>query len=355
MDLPTRLNLNDSILKAAQAILDKGKEEKPVVKEETLTELRQTVTTTDATPSDTVERVRARLRAPTIINRSLSLARRAVTSGVGAVVGFGLDSSSTNDGEREELDRINSLSPEDRARELDAPDPRIPSNIQQRTDAPRNDTPSNDGPAAQAEPQAEPQSRTEPQRTQSNDGPTAELPPITVTAERPARAAPRPARSPADDSSDRLNAISLGQSVADRGGEPAADAAPRNSGEEDAANNMRRRRREIASEEVIHPRTRKKKLVNPQIDFNPDTKDVKEAVVTKGRIASSKRITKALQDIVAKGEAKEYKFEDGTSVKIEPAMARIALNKYNAKSDFEKAQAAKVMRNSYKEFLTSVR
>lgn len=329
MELPKRLNLSDSILKAAQEILDKSN----AVKEETLVELRQTALSTNTLTPELNVNLRSRLA--TAASRGASLARRVAGGSAAIILDPILNSSPANEGEPEALRQ--NMSPEDRARH-----DRLNSGQEQGR---FNDNDS---------PQATPQAQTAPQSTQSNDVPTTELPPITVTADR--IRSPRVAtRTAADDSADRLNAISLGQSVAERGGTPAPDSEPQNDAERDAANNMRRRRREIASEEVIHPRRKKKKLINPQIEFNPETKDVKEAVVTYGKIKSSKRITKALQDIISKGQAKEYKFEDGTTVKIEPAMARIALNKYNAMSDFDKAQAAKTMRNSYKEFLTSIR
>lgn len=74
-----------------------------------------------------------------------------------------------------------------------------------------------------------------------------------------------------------------------------------------------------------------------------------------GKIASSKRITKALQDVVDNDEAREYTFDDGTTGMIEPGMAKIALAKYNSLSPFEKAKAAEYMRGSYKNYIRAIK
>lgn len=74
-----------------------------------------------------------------------------------------------------------------------------------------------------------------------------------------------------------------------------------------------------------------------------------------GKIASSKRITKALQDSVDSNEPREYTFDDGTTGIIEPSMAKLALTKYNSLSPFEKAKAAEYMRGSYKNYIRAIK
>lgn len=74
-----------------------------------------------------------------------------------------------------------------------------------------------------------------------------------------------------------------------------------------------------------------------------------------GKIASSKRITKALQDAVNSNEPREYTFDDGTLGMIEPSMAKLALAKYNSLSPFEKAAAAEYMRGSYKNYVRAIK
>ena len=74
-----------------------------------------------------------------------------------------------------------------------------------------------------------------------------------------------------------------------------------------------------------------------------------------GKIKSSKRITKALQDAAESGEPKEYRFDDGTVGLLQPSMAKIVLQTYNSLSPFEQAKAAEYMRGSYKNFLRAVK
>lgn len=74
-----------------------------------------------------------------------------------------------------------------------------------------------------------------------------------------------------------------------------------------------------------------------------------------GKIKSSKRITKALQDVISSGEPKEYRFEDGTVGILQPSMAKIMMNTYNSLSPFEQAKASEYMRGSYKNFLRAVK
>ena len=71
-----------------------------------------------------------------------------------------------------------------------------------------------------------------------------------------------------------------------------------------------------------------------------------------GKIKSSKRIVKTLQKVLEKGEPEDFQFENGTTVTLQPAMARMAVGYYNKLSEFEKAQAAKIMRQSFKDFLS---
>jgi hypothetical protein len=71
-----------------------------------------------------------------------------------------------------------------------------------------------------------------------------------------------------------------------------------------------------------------------------------------GKIKSSKRIVKTLQKVLERGEPKDFQFENGTTVTLQPAMARMAIGYYNKLSEFEKAQAAKLMRQSFRDFLS---
>ena len=71
-----------------------------------------------------------------------------------------------------------------------------------------------------------------------------------------------------------------------------------------------------------------------------------------GKIKSSKRIIKTLQKVLERGEPEDFQFENGTTVTLQPAMARMAVGYYNKLSEFEKAQAAKIMRQSFKDFLS---
>lgn len=227
-------------------------------------------------------------------------------------------------------------------------------------------------PTPSAPPSAPPTS--EPPASTTPPASTRPTPPVPASTAAPTR---RAAAAASGDSADRLNAISLGQTVAARGGEPSAEATPRSSEERAAATNIKNRRREIANEETLFELRKKKdksnlnkvskKNQNPQIVLNPST-DPRVTVESNcldeagtasathtGKIKSSKRITKALQDIMQKGEAKDYHFEDGTTVRIEPSMARLALQKYNSLSDFEKAKAASTMRKSYKDYLSMIK
>jgi hypothetical protein len=74
-----------------------------------------------------------------------------------------------------------------------------------------------------------------------------------------------------------------------------------------------------------------------------------------GKIKSSKRITKALQDIITGGEPKEYRFEDGSVGMLQPSMAKVMMDKYYSLSPFEQSRAAQYMRGSYKNFLRAVK
>lgn len=74
-----------------------------------------------------------------------------------------------------------------------------------------------------------------------------------------------------------------------------------------------------------------------------------------GRIKSSRRITKALQVALDSGNPVEYTFDDGTVGTIEPAMAKLALAKYESLSPFEKAKAAEYMRGSFKNYIRAIK
>lgn len=74
-----------------------------------------------------------------------------------------------------------------------------------------------------------------------------------------------------------------------------------------------------------------------------------------GKIKSSKRITKALQDVIESGEPKEYRFDDGTIGILQPSMAKILMTTYSSLSPFEQAKASEYMRASYKNYLRAVK
>jgi len=403
MDLSKRLGLDTDLLKAATKVLEgkksEPKEEPKQVKEETqldefvicvvdrhnkdsyldgfenynqalaeATKLRKTgswrkvsvinlaefSSGDPTTPNAAVARVRDRLSTSSLARR---VAGRLATGAVGVAADIALNPSSTdnNDAEMRDInDRWNAMSPEQRR--------------QHRQDNGIPEPETTQEPEAQTQTQAEPEARAEPARSDNDLPPPPPEPPARQEPQQQRTAAPasttrreQPRAQDNDNVADRLNAISLGQSVADRGGTPEPDAAPQDDKEREAADNMRRRRNEIANEETIvekdenlyDPKKKKEKSKSPGVVFNPETPVNEEA--GGGKIKSSRRITKALQDIINKGVAKDFKFEDGTTIKIEPSMARIALQKYNALNDFQRAKAAKTMRNSYKEFLAATR
>lgn len=77
--------------------------------------------------------------------------------------------------------------------------------------------------------------------------------------------------------------------------------------------------------------------------------------LSEARIESSRRIVKAMQKAISSDQGVEFMFDDGSQATIEPAIAKKALNNYNKMSPFERAQAAKQMRSSFKNFLQTVK
>ncbi len=92
-----------------------------------------------------------------------------------------------------------------------------------------------------------------------------------------------------------------------------------------------------------------------RIRFIDEAASTATASTHTGKIESSKRITKALQDVIENGEPKEYRFDDGTIGILQPSAAKIILNTYNSLSPFEQAKASEYMRGSYKNFLRAVK
>ncbi|MCX6783263.1 MAG: hypothetical protein NTZ20_04755 [Candidatus Levybacteria bacterium] len=74
-----------------------------------------------------------------------------------------------------------------------------------------------------------------------------------------------------------------------------------------------------------------------------------------GKIKSSKRIMKSLQVAAEQDKEIDFTFGDGSTQTIQPALAKMAIRHYNSLSEFEKAETAKLMRNSYKEFLSAIK
>lgn len=74
-----------------------------------------------------------------------------------------------------------------------------------------------------------------------------------------------------------------------------------------------------------------------------------------GKIKSSRRIARALEQIVNRDKALPYTFDDGAVANISPAIARLALERYRKNSEFDKAKLAAKMRASYKEFIAVIK
>ena len=91
-----------------------------------------------------------------------------------------------------------------------------------------------------------------------------------------------------------------------------------------------------------------------EIDFDALSESQGNATHT-GKIASSVRIVKALQKASENDVEVPFNFENKTTMNISPALAKLALRYYNGLSAFEKAQAAKMMRSSFKQFLDVAR
>ena len=91
-----------------------------------------------------------------------------------------------------------------------------------------------------------------------------------------------------------------------------------------------------------------------EIDFDALSEAEGNATHT-GKIASSLRIVKALQKASENDVEVPFNFENKTTMNISPALAKLALRYYNGLSAFEKAQSAKMMRSSFKQFLDVAR
>lgn len=71
-----------------------------------------------------------------------------------------------------------------------------------------------------------------------------------------------------------------------------------------------------------------------------------------GKIKSSKRIMSVLQAAAENDKEALFQFDNGTSATIQPALAKMAIRYYEGLSEFEKAESAKLMRKSFKDFLS---
>lgn len=71
-----------------------------------------------------------------------------------------------------------------------------------------------------------------------------------------------------------------------------------------------------------------------------------------GKIKSSKRIITSLELAAEQDKEVSFQFENGTTATIQPALAKMAIRNYNTMSEYEKAEAAKKMRLSFKDFLS---
>jgi len=141
-------------------------------------------------------------------------------------------------------------------------------------------------------------------------------------------------------SADDLNSISLDLV---KGNTPAV-AEPLKKEKESAVDRIKNRMKEISP------------TVNEEeeIDFDALSESEGNATHT-GKIASSVRIVKSLQRAAQNNVEVPFNFEDKTTMNISPALAKLALRYYNGLSAFEKAQAAKLMRSSFKQFLDVAR
>jgi hypothetical protein len=74
-----------------------------------------------------------------------------------------------------------------------------------------------------------------------------------------------------------------------------------------------------------------------------------------GKIKSSRRIMTVLRASAANDKEVLFQFDNGTSATIQPALAKMAIRYYQGLSEFEKAQAAKLMRSSFKDFLSATK
>lgn len=71
-----------------------------------------------------------------------------------------------------------------------------------------------------------------------------------------------------------------------------------------------------------------------------------------GKIKSSRRIMSVLQAAAENDKEAQFQFDNGTSATIQPALAKMTIRYYEGLSEFEKAESAKLMRKSFKDFLS---
>ena len=151
----------------------------------------------------------------------------------------------------------------------------------------------------------------------------------------------KPAAKP-ELSADDLNSISLDLV---KGNTPAvAEPLKKEKEKESAVDRIKNRMKEISP------------TVNEEEEIDFDALSEAEGNATHtGKIASSLRIVKALQKASENDVEVPFNFENNTTMDISPALAKLALRYYNGLSAFEKAQAAKMMRSSFKQFLDVAR
>jgi len=261
--------------------------------------------------------------------------------------------------------------------------PRTNTNMRVVPSRPRNDiTPD----TTASEPPKPPTGSTAP-----STGSVAPTPPPSSTTASVASPAPKVIRKGAivpvkkELSADDLNAISSNLSKNKDAGASGALDEPMAKEKTSAAENIKKRLRQLNQEETDFEKMSEKKnkgkytpldepaekienkrkqvkfgepgnekLSNEELDqeyINGITEAEASASHT-GKIKSSKRIIKTLQKVLERGEPEDFQFENGTTVTLQPAMARMAVGYYNKLSEFEKAQAAKIMRQSFKDFLS---
>jgi hypothetical protein len=227
--------------------------------------------------------------------------------------------------------------------------------------------------------------------TAPSTGSVAPTPPPSSTTASVASPAPKVIRKGAivpvkkELSADDLNAISYNLSKNKDAGASGALDEPMAKEKTSAAENIKKRLRQLNQEETDFEKMSEKKnkgkytpldepaekienkrkqvkfgepgnekLSNEELDqeYINGIMEAEASASHTGKIKSSKRIIKTLQKVLERGEPEDFQFENGTTVTLQPAMARMAVGYYNKLSEFEKAQAAKIMRQSFKDFLS---